>query len=112
MDIKTIKQNGIDIVSFTGSLDTNTSQQAEILLQKLIDGGSKKIVIDLEGIDYISSAGLRILLMVSKRLKKIEGKLRICALNETVREVFDISGFSMIFDLFESKDQALEDFNI
>ena len=110
MDISTRKREGVNVVSLSGSLDTNTSSQAEARLQKLIDGGSLKILIDLTGIDYISSAGLRILLVVSKRLGKSGGKLRLCSLNETVQEVFDISGFSMIFDLFESEDQAMMDF--
>lgn len=110
MDITTRIRDGVNVVYLSGSLDTNTSSQAETRIKKLIDWGSMKILIDLSGIDYISSAGLRILLVVSKKLNKIGGKLRLCSLNETVQEVFDISGFTMIFDLFESEDQAMKDF--
>ena len=65
---------------------------------------------NFEKLDYISSAGLRVLLAAAKQLKGIDGELRICSLNEVVREVFDISGFTTIFKVFGSESEALDGF--
>jgi anti-sigma B factor antagonist len=66
--------------------------------------------VNFEKLQYISSAGLRILLAAAKQLKAADGELRICDLNEVVKEVFDISGFSTIFKIFENETEALDSF--
>jgi anti-sigma B factor antagonist len=107
----TIKNEGdISIISLTGSLDTNTSKEAEDQINKLIDEGSIKLLIDLTDLDYISSSGLRILLSTSKKLKSLRGEMRICGLNETVNEVFEISGFTMIFNVLKTLEEAKASF--
>ncbi len=65
---------------------------------------------NFEKLHYISSAGLRVLLAAAKQLKTADGELRICDLNEVVKEVFDISGFSTIFKIFENETEALDSF--
>ena len=65
---------------------------------------------NFEKLDYISSAGLRVLLTAAKQLKRVDGELRICSLNEVVAEVFDISGFTTIFKVFRSESEALDGF--
>ena len=106
-----IKNEGdISIISLTGSLDTNTSKEAEDQINKLIDEGSIKLLIDLTDLDYISSSGLRILLSTSKKLKSLRGEMRICGLNETVNEVFEISGFTMIFNVLKTLEEAKASF--
>jgi len=107
----TIKNEGdISIISLTGSLDTNTSKEAEDQINKLIEEGSIKLLIDLTNLDYISSSGLRILLSTSKKLKSLRGEMRICGLNETVNEVFEISGFTMIFNVLKTLEEAKASF--
>lgn len=107
----TIKNEGdISIISLTGSLDTNTSKEAEDQINKLIEEGSIKLLIDLTDLDYISSSGLRILLSTSKKLKSLRGEMRICGLNETVNEVFEISGFTMIFNVLKTLEEAKASF--
>jgi anti-anti-sigma factor len=66
--------------------------------------------VNLEKLDYISSAGLRVLLLVAKKLQANAGELRICSLNAIVKEVFDISGFDMILPVSASESEALEGF--
>jgi len=61
-------------------------------------------------LDYISSAGLRVLLVTAKRLGGSGGSLHICGLNETVDEVFEISGFSVILNVFGTADEAMQGF--
>ena len=110
MEIQTRETNDIKIVDFTGKLDTNTSPDAEKHLNKLTNEGAMKILINLEKLDYISSAGLRVLLFTNKQLQNTSGLLRICNLNEVVQEIFDISGFSSIFNVFSSESEAFNDF--
>ena len=110
MQISVKAANEVKVLAFEGSLDTQTSPDALTQLTELIDGGDKKILVNFEKLHYISSAGLRILLAAAKQLKAAEGELRICDLNEVVKEVFDISGFSTIFKIFESETDALDGF--
>ena len=65
---------------------------------------------NLEKLDYISSAGLRVLLATAKKLKAIGGELRVCSLNEIVTEVFDITGFDLILTVLPSESEALDGF--
>ena len=110
MNISTRTHNDISVVAFAGNLDSNTSPQAQQALDGILAGGVKKLVVDFTALDYISSAGLRVLLSAAKRLSGpggAGGALRLFGLNETVREVFQISGFSTILALFATEADAL-----
>ncbi len=110
MEIQTRDTNGIKAVDLIGKLDTNTAPDAEKHLNKLITEGVEKILVNLEKLDYISSAGLRVLLSTNKQLQKTDGMMRICNLNEVVQEIFDISGFSSIFNVFATESEAINGF--
>ena len=102
--------NEVTVLAFEGRLDTQTSPDAQQQLTRLIEAGEKRFIVDFDKLDYISSAGLRVLLVAAKQLKEIDGELRICSLNEIVREVFGISGFTTIFKIFGSESEALDGF--
>ena len=104
------EQGEVRILEIEGNLDTGTSGDAEKALMAMIENGASKILIDCSALDYVSSAGLRVFLFIAKQLKAKDGGFRICGLNETVQEVFDISGFSSIFDVRTDADTALSDF--
>jgi serine/threonine-protein kinase RsbW len=115
MEITSRTQNGVTLVGFAGSLDSNTSPQAQQAVDGMLAAGARKMVIDCSALDYISSAGLRVLLGTAKRLSGAgagtgSGGLRLFGLNETVREVFDISGFSTILAVFATEADALKGF--
>ena len=110
MQISVKTANEVKVLAFEGRLDTQTSPDAQQQLTRLIEEGETKILVNLEKLDYISSAGLRVLLVVAKQLKTTDGELRICSLNEVVKEVFDISGFDMILPISASESEALEGF--
>jgi anti-sigma B factor antagonist len=110
MEILVTESGDVRILSFQGNLDTNTSPQAESEINGLIEAGSQKLLINFEKLDYISSAGLRILLATAKKLKVSQGDLKICCLNETVQEVFDISGFVTILSVSTTEEEALAAF--
>jgi serine/threonine-protein kinase RsbW len=108
LDITTRSQHDVTIVAFAGKLDSATSPLAQQALDATLAAGGRKIVVDFTELDYISSAGLRVLLGTAKRLREASGVLRLFGLNETVREVFQISGFSTILAVFATEDEALE----
>ncbi|HTY05234.1 MAG TPA: STAS domain-containing protein [Gemmatimonadales bacterium] len=113
MDITTRTLNGVTLVAFAGSLDSNTSPQAQQALDGILGAGARKMAVDCTALDYISSAGLRVLLGMAKRLSGEGGAgrgLRLFGLNETVREVFDISGFSTILAVYATEADALRGF--
>ena len=110
MNISTTNIESVSVVRLEGNLDTNTSSDAEESLNQLIDGGASKILVNFADVDFVSSAGLRILLATAKKLSRAGGNLRISNLNETVSEVFEISGFSTILDVFGSEEEALQGF--
>ncbi len=107
MNISTRTQGDVTIVAFAGNLDSNTSPEAQQALDGILAGGGKRLVVDFTALDYISSAGLRVLLGAAKRLGGADSALRLFGLNETVREVFQISGFSTILTVVATEADAL-----
>ena len=110
MKITTKDINEVKVVGFDGELDTNSAPEAESQLKQFVEQGVKKILLNFEKLDFISSSGLRILLVTGQQLKVAGGQLKLCSLNETVQEVFDISGFSTLLDVFQNEADALSGF--
>ena len=110
MQLTENKKQGIVILQVAGRLDSNTSSPFQEKLAQLMGQGEKCFVIDFSNLDYISSAGLRVLLWTVKQLNNADGKLVLSSLKDYIREVFDIAGFIPIFPLFGSKEEALSAF--
>ena len=110
MKIEIRESQGIQIVAFEGNLDTNTSPEAETKINELIDAGNQKLLVNFEQLNFIASSGLRVLLATVKKLNTSGGALRICSLNATVQEVFDISGFVTILSVKSTEEDALSSF--
>lgn len=110
MDIIENKNGDVVVLKLIGRLDTNTSQSLSDKAIGLIDGGLNKLVLDLAELNYISSAGLRVLLMLAKKLKSIGGKVALASLQDNVKEVFELSGFSSIFESFPGVSEATASF--
>ena len=106
MQISTRTSSDIHIVAIAGNLDSTTSPEAQKALDAVL-AGARKVVLDFSELDYISSAGLRVLLGAAKQLRASGGTLRIFGLNQSVREVFEISGFSAILAVYPSEAEAL-----
>jgi anti-sigma B factor antagonist len=110
MKISSRKVGEAVVVMIEGNLDTNTSPNAQTYLNNLVALGSKKILLNFENTNYVSSAGLRVVLQMGQMMKKNEGDLRLCNFNPTVREVFEITGFTSIFNIFDSENESMEGF--
>ena len=111
MEIVGKKHKGTDIVQLSGRLDLNTAPEFETAIFDRIDSGSKNMVVELENLDYISSAGLKILLKLAQVLKGIEGgKLVLCGIKDHVKKVFEIVGFNTFMDITPNLEDALNQF--
>lgn len=110
MKITEKKINEINILAISGKLDTNTWTQLDEKISPMIDGGEIKFIIDFSQLDYISSAGLRVLLMAAKKIKNKNGKIIMTALKDQIKEVFEISGFSTIFPVASSVEEGIKNF--
>lgn len=91
-------------VSPVGRVDSNTSAELERFL--IARGSEPRLVVDLSGVEYISSAGLRVFLMLARKMKDTGGRLALCALPPPVRQVFDLAGFTTLFVVEPSMEQA------
>ncbi len=108
MEIREERKEGFFVLGLVGRLDAATSKQFEDKILATIDGGEKRFVIDLSQLDYISSSGLRVFLLASKRLNPAGGKVILCSLKEPVRQVFEIAGFASILPIVASRDEAVK----
>lgn len=106
MQIQESKEGKAVIARLAGRLDASTSSVLEERVVSIIDGGEQYLVVDFSNLDYISSAGLRVLLMAAKKLKGRGGDVFLSGLKAHIREVFDIAGFSSIFTIFSTSAEA------
>jgi len=107
MDLQTRIENNAIVVTISGRLDAVTAPEYEKRIRELIDSGNNYFVVDFEQLDYISSAGLRALLLMAKLLKEKGGKVCLANVKGNVRSVFDMSGFTTIFKMEDSIATAL-----
>ncbi|OZI33066.1 anti-anti-sigma factor [Bordetella genomosp. 1] len=107
MNLATEKHGEILVVAPEGQINSANAAAVETDLLAQVEKGERKIALDLGRLDYISSAGLRVVLVLAKRLKQGGGALVLCALQPHVREVFDISGFLAILNVTETRADAL-----
>jgi len=110
MEVVEKKQNGICILGLLGRLDSNTSPEFEKKISGVIEDGTRGVIVDFESLDYISSAGLRVLLKAAKELKRSEGKIVLCSMKEYIKEVFEIAGFVSLFPIVSSVGDAIKQF--
>lgn len=107
MNINTTENGEVKIIKIIGKLDGSSAEQAENEISKSLQN-NVKLVMDMSECDYISSAGLRILLITGKELKNINGHAVLSGLVEDVKDVMEMTGFDHIFKNFKGIDEAIE----
>jgi anti-sigma B factor antagonist len=108
MEIIEEKRGELSTFKLQGRLDSNTSQVFEKRIFDAMADGTKNVVIDFKNLDYISSAGLRVILKATKALKRENGKILLCAMQDYVKEVFEIAGFDSFLPIVPTLDDALK----
>lgn len=96
------------LVTIDGRIDTTNYHEFEHAMTQFFNENVKAIYLDCSGLSYISSSGLRVFLTVQKKMMSTGGKFLLFAMQPTIKEIFDISGFSSIFSIFDSEVAALK----
>ncbi len=108
MNVKVSSAGDYTVVGVEGRIDTTNAAGFELKMMELVDAGASKLLLDCSGLNYISSSGLRVFLVLQKKMGTLKGQLRICSLQPVIREIFDISGFSTILSVFPDQDSAVQ----
>ena len=106
MEISFAQKNNWTIVTVEGRMDTVSAPDFDCKVQEMIAEGAKRLVVDLSGLEYISSAGLRCILVAGKSATATGGQLCCCGLQGVVKKVFDISGFTTLFPVYGSLEEV------
>ena len=107
MNISESKQGTVTILKVQGKLDAASSPELDKRLASLVESGTRQIALDLTGMEYVSSAGLRVFLSAAKRLKQAQGKLALANLSTQVQQIFDIAGFESILPVLKTVNEAV-----
>lgn len=99
--------NGVSVGRIEGRLDVQGSAILETYAQQRLSAGELRLVLDLAGVGYISSAGLRSLLVVAKKAQAVNGCLVLCGLTPIVLNVITISGFQQLLKICVTEDEAV-----
>jgi anti-sigma B factor antagonist len=105
------RENGVAVLKVSGYLDTTTATELETALYGLLNRKERKIVIDLSGVNYISSAGWGIFIGEIKEIRHKGGDLKLAGMSGDVFEVFQLLEFNTILEAYESTDDAIAAFS-
>ncbi|MCU0587131.1 MAG: STAS domain-containing protein [Syntrophobacteraceae bacterium] len=107
MEVMEKRMEGIVVLSVRGRIDSNTSDEFEKMLLSRVQAGENRLILDFQELDYISSAGLRVLLKATKELKKTSGQMCLCSIRDYIQEVLDMSGFSSFLPIHPDLGESL-----
>lgn len=110
MDISEKRIGDVNVISLSGRLDAYSANEVEKKLDTLINAGQVQLVINLEKLEYISSSGLRVFLAALKKAKKQQGDMKLACMKPYIKEVFDIAGFTQLFNMFDTEEAAVNSF--
>ena len=108
MEIGQEQIGAVQVLTPVGRLDTDSASDFELAVQDLQAAGAKHFVVDFGKVNYVSSAGLRVLLALAKSCDGGAGSLRLAGLNPQVKQVFDVAGFSKLFQVHPDRKSALD----
>ncbi len=108
MEITQKEENGIVSISIKGRLDADSSPEAESVVKEALAGQVNRVLFNLGDLEYLSSAGLRVLLSAAKEMRRRDGKIVLCSLNEFVKEIFEVSGFQSLIPIADSIESGIE----
>jgi anti-anti-sigma factor len=107
MKIDVIEDGSVTIMALTGRLDSTNAVTAEKEVSERVESGTQQLVFDFGQLEYISSAGLRVILKAAKQIRAAGGDMAIYGMHEKVREVFEMSGFLSILTVRDNRDAAV-----
>jgi len=108
MEISQKEENGIVSIAIKGRLDADSSAEAETVVKDALKEETNRLLFNLGELEYLSSAGLRVLLSAAKEMRRRDGKIVLCALNEFVKEIFEVSGFQSLIPITDTVESGIE----
>lgn len=111
MDIRVEQFGEIAVVSIAGDIDALTAVEASAFLNAQLDGGREQLVLDLGQVEFMSSAGIRLLLEILKKSREQGGDLRLAAVPGGVARTLEITGLTSVLEAYPSVDKAVASFN-
>jgi len=109
MDIfQSTSESGILTLTLSGKLDAETTPHFAEVLDGSIERGERRIILDMSALDYVSSVGLRALILGAKRLAPLDGRMVLCGPQDRIMKLLEISGFTSIFTIAATRDEAAE----
>lgn len=110
MEIHHEKHSDVLVVALNGRFDAPSAPEAERVFKTFLQDGVTSVLLDLSGVEYISSGGLRVIIMLTKALEKVQGTLKLCGLTPFVSEVFDITNLSKRYEICATREEGLAAF--
>lgn len=107
MEIEKTLRGGVTVLHLKGRADTSAVPALDQAIKEVLAGGSRRLLLDLGGVVYISSGGLRVLLSTAKKLQGGDARFGLCSLQTEVYRIFKLAGFTSIFSLFPTEEDAL-----
>jgi len=107
MEINTSEMKRVFLFEVIGRVDSNNANELGSALDAAVDDGKTNLVLDLGSVEYMSSAGLREMVRVLKRVKRTGGDLRIASPSDRVREVLELAGLDSIFEIYPTQVEAV-----
>ncbi|MDP7422036.1 MAG: STAS domain-containing protein [bacterium] len=111
MDITTEEKNGVTIVRMSGKINVPEAQELMTVIEKLIDDGKHKLVIDFCEIKYIGSLGVGVLATLLRKVIQVGGSMKLVSLNLFVKKIFTVTKLDKIFEIYDSLDECLNSFS-
>jgi anti-sigma B factor antagonist len=108
IDVRSV--GNIAVVEPVGYINAHTAKNFENVLQDLVDRKQNQIVINCHGLEYVASAGLGVIMGFIDNIRENNGDIRMCNINETVLNIFDVLGFTQLYSIFDSEDKAVVSF--
>lgn len=110
MKISSTQQGGVCVISIAGSIDALTSGDAEKFLDEQIEKGEERLVVDLSQVDYLSSAGLRVLMATLRSVRQRKGDMYLTSPQDHIQQLLAMAGFTRIFKIFSASSEAIDAF--
>ena len=103
-------QGDISVVYLKGFLDAHTASNLENTFSGLIDNSKYKIVVNFKDLSYISSAGLGVFMAFIEKVRENAGDIKLTAMSDKVFNIFDLLGFPLLYEIFQTEDEAIKKF--
>jgi anti-sigma B factor antagonist len=108
MELNHVQEGANTIITIKGRLDAATAPVADNAIKKIMEEDCRRVLFNLDDLEYLSSGGLRVILGVAKEIKRNEGKLVLCSLNQFVKEIFEVSGFESLIPIEDTVESGIK----